>query len=159
MLLDDERLPSREGLDTSQSVLVVSEDPGFVHHLQGRFQVGTVVRGCLGPADNFCELDRYGSCMLVEHSTIVLVDSPQSGVFGRRWSAVPAGTYAERIASVHPESFVILCGAPVGTAGPSGEVAHVATRAAAEKLIGWILHPIPERSAPAEKMEREVEGS
>lgn len=52
---------------------------------------------------------------------------------------MPAGTYAEKLASAHPDAFIVLCGAPIGTAGPTGDVAHVADREAAVTLVHWLM--------------------
>lgn len=121
------------------TLLVVSEDAELISHFQGAFKpAGIRVLGCMGPSQP-CLLDQKGHCSLAEHSSVVVVDSPPSGVFGQRWNAVPAGTYAERLADLHPGALVVLCGAPLGTAGPTGDVAHVADREAAMSLVHWLM--------------------
>ena len=123
----------------SGTVLVVSEDVELIASFQQTFRPkGVRVLACLGPSQP-CLLDSKGHCSLAGHSSVVLVDSPPSGVFGQRWNAVPAGAYAGRLAGAHPGSFVVLCGAPLGAAGPTGEVAHVVDRAAAVTLINWLM--------------------
>jgi hypothetical protein len=129
----------------TRSVLVVSEDPGFIIEVQERFQpLGVKVVGCLGPAASPCQLEYRRNCSLADHSSMVIVDAPRSGVFGRRWNVLPAGAYAERLAAAHPDTFVVLCGAPDGTSGPSGDVTHVSSRAAAKELIAWSMVPVPQ---------------
>jgi hypothetical protein len=119
-------------------VLVVSEDPAFIFEVEDlAISLGMTAAGCLGPGHSVCPLDQ-GFCPMASHSTVVLVDSPPSGCFGRRWDLVPAGTYAERLAKANLETFVILCGAPIGRAGPTGEVAHVRDRAAALEMLRWV---------------------
>lgn len=136
----EEKAQGKPVLDRSRTVLLVSEDPGFIVDTQARFRPdGIRVIGCLGPGQDPCQLDSKGMCSLTSHSSVVVIDSPASGVFGRRWKTVPVGTYAEHLAAVHQDAFIILCGAPIGASGPTGEVAHVGDRTAATELIGWFM--------------------
>lgn len=124
---------------TRRTILVVTEDPRFMERVRYRYREdGFKVVACLGPSQSSCLMDTNGTCGLVEHSSVVLVDSPRSGVFGGRWGTIPAGTYAEKLASRHPDAFVVLSAA-LGTAGPTGEVATVRDRGAALCLIDWLL--------------------
>ena len=132
---------TNEPRETRRSVLVVSEDPAFITGLQEKFEpLGIPVFGCLGPSQAPCLMDTNGYCSLAEHATVVLVDTPPSGVFGR-WTVIPAGLYAERLARTHPKTFVVISEALLGVSGASGEIAHVKDRDAARKLLEWLMEP------------------
>ncbi len=118
------------------SVLVVSEDPVFIHTASETFRSsGVRVVGCLGPAHSRCILEEHDSCPLADRATIALVDSPATGAFTRYWKVVQSGSYAERLQRSHPDCTVILCGAPEGAAGPTGEVAHATSARSALALL------------------------
>lgn len=118
------------------SVLVVSEDPELIHEAHKTFpEPGFHVVGCLGPAQGPCNLETREVCPLAAHSDVAIVDSPASGRFACHWRVVPSGEYAERLAVAHPDCFVILCGAPEGRSGPTGEVAQALSAHAAM----WML--------------------
>lgn len=137
---DSELLGERTTPPAPQRILVVTEDPFFIEEVRDRFRpTGSKVMACLGPSQSPCLMEVSGTCTLAEHSSIVVVDSPRSGVFAGRWGMIPAGTYAEKLSQRHPDSFVILAGAPVGLAGATGEVASVRHRAAALDLISWAV--------------------
>jgi len=125
------------------NVLVVSEDPGFIVRMQELLRRnGVGVRGCLGPANIPCPLQLEGVCPLAEGTDVVVVDSPRSGTFLYEWSSTPAGDYAERFARAYPELPVILCGAPEGSSGATGEVTHVENRAAVADLLLVLGAPV-----------------
>jgi len=120
-------------------ILVVSEDPHFtvaVHDLIGGGENRVV--GCLGPANSHCPLEERQACALTAHSSIVIVDAPPSGSFGRPGHEIPAGTYAERLLAKHPGRLVLLCGA-TPAAGASGEVTHVTDRLSALATVQALL--------------------
>lgn len=121
-------------------VLIVSESPEFLAeaHKALRPQGGRVI-ACLGPAQAPCFLDDRGSCPLAGHCAVVLVDSPPSGVFHHHWLEIPVGIYSERLQRAHPETLVLLVGAPVGSSGPTGEVAGVLDRASALDIVRSLL--------------------
>lgn len=105
------------------TVLVVSEDPVLIHRASETLgPSGVRVTGCLGPAHSRCKLEDRSSCPLAEHAEVALVDSPSSGVFTCHWKVIQAGDYAERLQRAHPDCTVVLCGAPEGSTGPTGEV-------------------------------------
>lgn len=121
------------------TLLVVSEDPEFVERVRDRCRPsGARVVACLGPSQSPCLMDVKESCGLAANAEVVLVDSPPTGVFGGCWGTIPAGSYAEKLAARHPSTFVILV-APVGLAGPTGEVTSVSSRERALDLVGWTL--------------------
>ena len=120
-------------------ILVVSEDPHFsiaVHDLIGGGEHRIV--GCLGPSNSHCPLEERHACPLAGHSQVVLVDVPPSGSFGRPGHEIPAGAYAEKLQAMHPDAFVLLCGA-TPAAGASGEVDHVADRLTALATVQALL--------------------
>lgn len=118
------------------SLLVVSEEPAIIHAAAETLKSsGVRVIGCLGPAHSHCNLEDHDSCPLADHATIALVDSPTTGSFTCHWKRVQSGTYAERLQSMHPGCAVILCGAPQGPAGPSGDVAHATSVGSALALL------------------------
>ena len=111
------------------SVLVVSEDAFFLGAAHGELtRLGARVVGCMGPAQSACELYEHGSCPFAEHADIVIVDAPSTGTFCRGITSIPAGTYASHLASRHPRSLVLLCGAPEGSVGATGEAVGVVDR-------------------------------
>lgn len=125
---------------TTVALLVVSEDPEFVERVRERCRPsGSQVIACLGPSQSPCLMDVKKTCGLAATADVVLVDSPPTGVFGGRWGTLPAGNYAEKLAARHPDAFVILV-APVGLAGPTGEVTSVSSRERALDLVGWTLN-------------------
>lgn len=118
------------------NLLVVSEDPDFIVSMQDLLQRdGVQVRGCLGPANVPCSLKLQGTCRLAGEADVVLVDAPRSGSFLYEWASMPAGDYAERLSRAYPGLPVILCGAPEGRCGPTGELTHVGTRAGALEVL------------------------
>ena len=124
--------------ETHDPVLVVSEDPSFIFEMQRLFNpLGVRVLGCLGPAQAPCPMDSDDGCPMAEHCSIVLVDSPRSGVCARHCKEVPVGVYASALARRHPFPFVVVAGAPIGCSGPTGEVTQVADRNEAVDLIRW----------------------
>lgn len=117
-------------------VLVVSEEPEFITEVfQELALLGIVVVGCCGPVHAVCTLYRKGSCALAFGVDIALVDSPSSGQFSYHGERIASGSYAEYLQREHPEAVVILCGAPVGLSGPTGEVAVAETRTDALRLL------------------------
>lgn len=117
-------------------VLIVSEDPALIHHASQELRdVGMRVVGCLGPAHSRCKLEDGETCSLARKAHVALVDSPSSGAFICHWKIVPSGDYAKRLQRAHPECKVILCGAPEGSAGASGEVIHAAHTSSALLLL------------------------
>ena len=121
-------------------ILVVSEDPAFISAVHDIVEAaGNRVLGCLGPAASLCPLERRGVCGMAEHSSIILVDCPPSGSFGRHHGAMPAETYAERLSQAHPGRFVLLCGAAPGAARAAGEIDHVTDRVRALATIQAML--------------------
>jgi hypothetical protein len=131
---------SRVSTRFPDEVLLVSEDPRFIVDMQTVMaERGLNVIGCLGPAHTHCDLiDDHADCPLADNAFMAIVDSPPTGVFNFHWKSEPAGTYAEKLASRHPDCFVVLCGAPVGLSGTSGEVAHVSDRPGAIQLLEWV---------------------
>ena len=124
-------------------VLVVSEDPYFLDEASIVLGYdGVRVVGCLGPAHTACELYVNGSCPLTMHSDVVLVDSPKSGEFRYRLEAVPAGKYAEDLQRRHVGAHVLLCGAPIGRSGPTGEVSVLEDRREALFIITRFLRTV-----------------
>ena len=120
-------------------VVCVSEDPDFIHELQDRLDAhGIHVIGCLGPTHSSCPLMCGNHCRLTKPGDFVLVDSPPSGSFVHYWQEVQVGPYAGYLQRDQPEAFVIVCGAPVGPSGPTGEVAHVSDREEAIELLRWL---------------------
>ena len=129
-------------------VLVVSEEPALIHAASETLRSsGVQVIGCLGPAHARCKLEDHQSCPLADHATIALIDSPTTGAFTRHWKIVQSGTYAERLQRMHPDCTVILCGAPEGAAGPSGEVAHATSARSALALLHALVSNQPGESA------------
>lgn len=129
---------------TRLSLLLVSERPEFIVDAQRTLKpLGVRVVGCLGPCHGPCYLDEYDSCPLAEHAQVAIVDTPESGSFTYHWKELQAGTYAEELARLHPSCFVVLRdGSRVGTAGPSGEVAHVRNDIAALQFVrSMAMHP------------------
>lgn len=121
-------------------VLIVSEDPDFIEETRAVLQSKTApVISCLGPAQSECELDVGGWCPLASHVGMVIVDAPQNGVFRWHQWELPAGSYASRLARIHPSAFVLLVGAEVGRSGPAGGVAHAADRSEALSIIQFAL--------------------
>jgi hypothetical protein len=111
------------------SLLVVSENATFITQLRERLgPAGIRVVGCLGPTHAPCPLRAGRPCPLAPYARIVLVDSPSSGCFRNHWDEMQVGVYAELLQKRHPDSLVIVCGAPEGAAGPMGDVAQIARR-------------------------------
>ena len=119
-----------------KEVLIVSEDPEFLERARSEFlDAGIWTIACLGPAGSPCLLDLKGFCSIARHALAALVDAPPTGVFQRRGDRIGAGSYAERLASLHPELFVVLAGASTADAGPSPNVAHARDKEVAVSLI------------------------
>lgn len=134
-------------MTSSLRVLVVSEDPGFIHHA-GRDLMprGVQVTGCLGPAHTHCVLEDGHSCPLAAHATIAVVNSPPGGSFTCHMKGVRSADYAELLQKTHPGCTVILCGAPEGEAGPTGDVISVTNTASALVLLDALVASWPEGS-------------
>jgi hypothetical protein len=133
------------GRHSSMRLLSVSEDPAFIHEMQNELgSYGVHVVGCLGPIHSSCPLMCGGHCTLATEADLVLVDSPTSGSFVHYWQEIQVGPYAELLQRDHPETLVIVCGAPLGRSGPSGEVCHVSHREEALDAMRWLArtHPI-----------------
>ena len=117
-------------------VLVVSEDPKLIHHA---FDVlrpyGMKVIGCLGPAMGPCALERTERCPLAESTSVVVIDSPPSGLFSCHEKIIPAADYATQIAERHPASFPILCGAPEASSGATGATAQATSAYSAIEML------------------------
>jgi hypothetical protein len=121
-------------------ILVVSEDPFFIEEANAVLScAGARVVGCLGPAHTDCDLCVKGSCAFASSVAVVLVDSPRSGTFRYHTVGIPAGEYAEALQRHHPETHVMLCGAPVGSAGPTGEIARATDRHQALYVLTRLL--------------------
>ncbi|HEU4480595.1 MAG TPA: hypothetical protein VFS18_01810 [Actinomycetota bacterium] len=109
--------------DEAIDILMVSESPERVVAAQRAMKaVGIRVVACLGPAQSPCFFDEGHRCPFVDHAPVVIVDAPRSGSFRHEWKDIPAGVYAERVAAMHPGGLVLLCGAPEGAGGPTGDV-------------------------------------
>jgi hypothetical protein len=116
-------MKTKEGSRHSIDIVMVSESPEHIVAAQEAIRpLGLRLVGCLGPAQSPCYLSTQERCPLVDHATAVLVDSPATGRFVRHWHDIPAGTYAEGLASLHPDTQVILCGVPEGSGGTTGDV-------------------------------------
>lgn len=136
----EEVVESTAPAERKHDVLVVSESPEFVAEAHKALRPsGARVIACLGPAQAPCYLDDEGSCPLAGHCAVVFVDSPPSGVFTCHSLQVQAGAYAERLQRAHPKTLVLLAGAPVGTSGPTGEVAQVADRDSGLDIVRSLL--------------------
>lgn len=121
-------------------ILLVTEDPYFIQEANAVLSwSGAKVTSCLGPAHTECELDRRGRCPLAARADMTLVDSPAGGRFRYHTADVGAGEYAERLQRAHPRDHVVLCGAPEGCAGPTGEVATVTTHREALYVLTRLL--------------------
>lgn len=130
-------------------VLIVSEDPAFLERARSEFlEVGIWTVACLGPAGSPCLLDTNGFCSIARHALAALVDSPRTGVFEMGDDRIGAGTYAERLAEIHPDLFVVLVG-DSADAGPSPDVAHARDRDIAISLITSLWGDRSERSKMA----------
>ena len=130
---------------SSMRLVCVSEDPAFIHEVQHELRsYGVHVVGCLGPIHSSCPLMCGDHCTLATEADLVLVDSPPSGSFVHYWQEIQVGPYAELLQRDHPETLVIVCGAPLIRSGPSGEVSHVSDREEALDLLRWLArtHPI-----------------
>lgn len=109
-------------------ILVVTEDPGFFTAVYERLTpLGARVTGCMGPVASPCQLDDKGYCSLAGRARLAIVDAPDSGAFVRNSVAVSAAVYGARLACAHPETLVLLCGAPEG-AGATGDAVCVKDR-------------------------------
>lgn len=125
-----------EGWGRSPHVLVVSEDPTIIVEAQRMLgSHGAHVVGCLGPAQTPCVLDDREVCPLAAHTSVAIVDAPATGSFKLHWKDVTVGEYATRLARAHPACFVILCGAPLGASGYTGEVAHATNARSALAIL------------------------
>jgi hypothetical protein len=112
---------------TATRILLVTEDPYFIQETTAVLEwSGAKVISCLGPAHTDCYLYDKGSCPLARSVDIALVDSPQDGEFRYHATEIAAGAYAESLQRGHPQTHVVLCGAPEGFSGPTGEVGLVA---------------------------------
>lgn len=128
----------------------MSEDPTLIHAAgQWLGTRGVRVIGCLGPTHTRCNLDDRNSCPLAEHAAVALIDSPAGGAFTHHWKTVQGGTYAEHLQRAHPDCKVILCGAPEGVAGPTGEVALSTNSWSVLALLHALFADRQLRSAPA----------
>lgn len=124
-------------------VLVVSEDPYFIDEANAVLRcVGARTIGCLGPAHTDCDLYVEGFCPLAGSADFVIVDSPTSGRFTYHSVEIPSGEYAEALQRRYPGAFVVLCGAPVGASGPTGETAVAADRNRALFVLTRILRNV-----------------
>jgi hypothetical protein len=117
-------------------VLVVSERPELLHHAFETLRpLGISVVGCLGPALGPCKLETSDECPLAAHSNVVIVDSPACGAFTDHLRAIPAADYAADIATKHPDTFPILCGAPEAVGGATGDTAHATNALAVIEML------------------------
>lgn len=123
----------------SGPVLVVSENPEFIHLAYVRLAGHRRVIGCAGPAQSRCNLETRHFCPLAKHASIALIESPSSGFFSCHWKVESAGSYAEALQRAHPECTVVLGGAPESSAGPTGEVTTAASALSALNVIGQIV--------------------
>ena len=147
--------PSAEGFLQPKPrlrVLLVSEDPEFITEIQEEMLFHEVqVVACLGPAHSTCPLYEQGVCPLAEDTPVIVVDSPRSGAFVRRWEAIPAGDYAHRLAAANPDAFIVLAGAPLARAGGTGDVSHVQDRRGIVELLRWLAYLPPYKRAPYQR--------
>lgn len=119
------------------TVLVVSEDPGYIDSVYDRLTpLGATVVGCLGPASSPCQLDVKKTCSLASHARIVLIDAPPSGDFYGRSASVSAADYASRLAQAHPGSLILVSGVPEGS-GPTGDAICVIDREQATNVAAY----------------------
>jgi hypothetical protein len=126
--------------DRSPHVLIVSEDAALIHRAtQELRKEGIVAKGCLGPAHASCFLEAHQPCPLAADVAVTIVDSPPGGSFIRYLKDVSSGDYAERLQAAHPACKVILCGAPEGYSGPTGEVLVAPTTQNALDLVRSFL--------------------
>lgn len=117
-------------------VLIVSEDAALLHRAtQALKAVGVQASGCLGPAHSHCFLEDHRLCPLATHVDVAIVDSPPAGSFNCHWKEIGAGDYAESLQRAHPDCKVILCGAPEGGSGATGEVLLAPTTQSALALV------------------------
>lgn len=136
--VSEPRAPSAD--DLSPPVLVVSEDPFFIERARALIgSEGGRVVACLGPTASPCILDEKLVCPLAARAAVALVDAPAGGVFRHHWKEMPAGDYAARLQRAHPQTFVLLCVAAVGQAGPTGEVHVGEGRDEALRQLVWLL--------------------
>jgi hypothetical protein len=134
------RVPAIESQRATTDIIVVSEDPYFIEEANAVLsRVGARVIGCLGPAHTDCDLYDKRLCALAGHAAIAIVDSPRSGTFRYHTVEYASGEYAEALQRRHPEAHVILWGAPVGGAGPTGEIATTETRRQALSVLTRLL--------------------
>jgi hypothetical protein len=141
------------------NVLVVSEDPALIHHAFNTLRpLGMTVTGCLGPALGPCKLEDSDGCGLAAHSDVVLIDSPPSGVFTDHLKRVPAADYAAELADRHPETLPILCGAPEGTSGATGDSTQAPSTIAAIEMLRQLasVTELPDTDFPATHRMKEV---
>ncbi len=104
-------------------VLIVSEDASLIHRAAQELKnEGIVVKGCLGPAHSRCFLELHRTCPLATNVAVTIVDSPPGGAFKLHCKDIASGNYTEKLQAAHPTCKVILCGAPEGHSGPTGEV-------------------------------------
>lgn len=116
------------------SVLVVSEDPLFIHTVCQQLQpMGVRVTGCLGPLHSRCSLDDHPYCPLALNSTVALVDSPLDGSFTYRLRTISSVDYAEHLQEAHPQCAVLLCGASADAS--TTKVTQCSTRTSALALL------------------------
>ncbi|HYI46451.1 MAG TPA: hypothetical protein VE174_13420 [Actinomycetota bacterium] len=137
------------GAEQDTRVLLVTEDPFFIEEARGVLELaGARVVSCLGPAHTACNLYARGSCPLAQRSDIALVDSSAEGEFRYHSTAIPSGEYAEGLQRNHPGAHVLLCGAAIGSAGPTGEVATTEDRQQALLVLTRLLRSRREGSEP-----------
>ena len=121
-------------------VLVVSEDPFFIHEARAVLGcVGGEVLGCTGPARADCYLYQEGSCPLASLSDVVLVDSPSSGEFSYHSTGIAAGDYAEALQASSDGVHVLLAGPPPGSSGGTGRVPIAPDRRSALFVLTRLL--------------------
>ena len=133
-------LPRLSRTSSTDRVLVVTEDPDLIAQVRAIAEAeGARVIACLGPAASPCFLDDKGLCPLAATCRVVIVESPAQGSFKYHLTDIPAGAYAERLQRAHPETYVVLIPAVGALAGPTGEVAAVASREESLHLLSWIL--------------------
>jgi hypothetical protein len=121
---------------STRRVLIVSEDADWMHRATRELkEEGIETSGCLGPAHSHCFLEDHRPCPLAAHVEVAIVDSPPEGSFTCHLKDVGAGDYAESLQRAHPDCRVILCGAPEGAAGATGEILLAPTKRSAIDLV------------------------
>jgi len=135
------------GTELDSRVLLVTEDPFFIEEARVVLEgAGARVISCLGPAHTACNLYARGSCPLAQRSSMALVDSPAGGDFRYHATAISSGEYAEDLQRSHPDTHVLICGAAIGSAGPTGEVTTTEDRQQALFVLTRLLRSRRERS-------------